>query len=78
METADRTNTPLEAAIAYEVARARRRANLTQKEVALRSGLTQASISRMESGDRLPRLETLLAIAEATGHVLEVTLRKPR
>ena len=45
--------------------------------MAARAGLTQAAISRLESGDRLPRLETLLALAEATDHVLELRLKRP-
>ena len=56
----------LESFIAEELSKARQRAQLSQREVAARAGLTQAAISRFESGDRLPRLETLLALAEAT------------
>ncbi|MEE4381462.1 MAG: helix-turn-helix transcriptional regulator [Pseudomonadales bacterium] len=68
----------LETLIAGEVSRARRRARLSQREMAMRAGLTQAAVSRLESGDRLPRLETLLALAEASGHVLEIRLKRPR
>ncbi|MEE3110132.1 MAG: helix-turn-helix transcriptional regulator [Pseudomonadota bacterium] len=68
----------LESFIAEELSKARQRAQLSQREVAARAGLTQAAISRLESGDRLPRLETLLALAEATDHVLELRLKRPR
>ncbi|TVS16346.1 MAG: XRE family transcriptional regulator [Gammaproteobacteria bacterium] len=68
----------LEGLIAEEVSRARRKARLSQRELAMRAGLTQAAVSRLESGDRLPRLETLLALAEASGHVLEIRLKRPR
>lgn len=68
----------LESFIAGELSKARQRAQLSQREVAARAGLTQAAISRLESGDRLPRLETLLALAEATDHVLELRLKRPR
>lgn len=68
----------LESLIAEEVARARHRAGLSQRELAGRAGVTQAAVSRLESGDRLPRLETLLALAEASDHVLEIRLKRPR
>ena len=68
----------LESLISDAVARARRRAGLSQRELAVRAGLTQAAVSRLESGDRLPRLETLQALAEASGHVLEIRLKRPR
>jgi Predicted transcriptional regulator with C-terminal CBS domains len=60
----------LEALVAAEVARARRAAGLSQRELAERAGVNQAMVSRLEAGSRLPRLETLLALAEATGHAL--------
>ena len=53
-----------------DLARARRRARLSQRELADRLGLSQAAISRVESGERLPRLETLSEWARATGHRL--------
>ena len=64
--------------IAEQIARARRSAKLTQRELAERAGVTQAMVSRLEGGARLPRLETLLAIAGACGHALELRLVKPR
>ena len=40
----------LESFIAEELSKARQRAQLSQREVAARAGLTQAAISRLESG----------------------------
>lgn len=68
----------LEALIAGEIARARRSAKLSQRELAERAGVDQAMISRLEAGRRLPRLETLLGIADATGHALELRLKRRR
>jgi len=61
-----------------DLARARRRAKLSQRELAERLGLSQAAISRVESGERLPRLETLSEWARATGHRLEIQLKRAR
>ncbi|NLW89190.1 MAG: helix-turn-helix transcriptional regulator [Clostridiaceae bacterium] len=41
----------------------RRKANLTQKEVAEALGLDQTTVSRWERGRKLPRAERLPAIA---------------
>ncbi len=60
------------------LASARRRARLSQRELAERLGLSQAAISRVESGERLPRLETLAEWARATGHRLDIQLKRPR
>jgi transcriptional regulator with XRE-family HTH domain len=78
MSSDDEEANGLPVLIADEVSRARQRAGLSQRELATRAGLTQAAVSRLESGDRLPRLETLLALAEAAGHVLEIRLKRPR
>ncbi len=44
---------------------ARKRLDLTQEEVARRSGLEPAEISRIESGKRDPRVSTLEKLAKA-------------
>lgn len=41
--------------------------DMTQKELAQRSGLTQANISNIEKGVSRPTIETLRKIADATG-----------
>ncbi|MFA5786168.1 MAG: helix-turn-helix transcriptional regulator [Actinomycetota bacterium] len=52
--------------------KARRRANLSQRELADRSGLLQPAIARIESGRTVPRLDTLERLLEACGQRLEV------
>lgn len=56
---------------------ARRRAGLTQVELAQRAGVTQSMISAYESGRREPALRTLAALVRATGLDLTVSLREP-
>lgn len=46
---------------------ARREKNLTQKDLAEITGITQADISRLESGTANPSLKTLQRIAEGLG-----------
>lgn len=66
-------------AIAGRVLRgARRRAGLTQVELACRAGVTQSVISAYESGHRQPALPTLSALVEAAGLELAVTVRARR
>lgn len=53
----------------FEVMRAlisaRNEANLTQKELAERSGVRQSNISRIENGTSVPNIATLQALAKA-------------
>ena len=51
---------------------ARDRAGLTQKELAAKSGLTQANISNIEKGTTRPTIDSLKKIADATGRRLVV------
>jgi transcriptional regulator with XRE-family HTH domain len=46
---------------------AREAASLTQMEVAFRSGLSLATVQRIENGRNTPTLQTLRAMAEASG-----------
>lgn len=61
----------------FELARAlieaRTRAGLTQQDLAQRMHTTQSAIARMESGTRLPSLNTLKRFAQATGTHLKVS-----
>jgi uncharacterized protein len=57
---------------------ARRRAGMTQLELAGRAGVTQSVISAYESGRRQPALPTLAALIEATGYELALGLRRQR
>ena len=52
--------------IAAELLRARRRAGLSQAELAIRMRTSQSTIARLESGQTLPSTKTLLRYAEAT------------
>lgn len=55
---------------------ARRRAGLTQTELAVRAGVVQSVISAYEAGRREPALSTLAALVDASGHELTVGLRR--
>jgi transcriptional regulator with XRE-family HTH domain len=44
----------------------------TQKQLAIRLGMTQSMISRLERGDHVPSLRTLCRIADAFGRRLEI------
>ena len=50
---------------------ARRRARLSQRELARVSGVPQASISRIERGLLAPQVDTMERLLRATGHGLE-------
>ncbi|MGH2356497.1 MAG: helix-turn-helix domain-containing protein [Candidatus Limnocylindria bacterium] len=51
---------------------ARRRAGLTQRELAQATGVAQPAIARVERGVGSPRLSTLERLLAGTGHTLEV------
>lgn len=50
---------------------ARRRANLTQRDLAKATGIAQPTIARIESGATSPRLDTLERLLGATGHRIQ-------
>ena len=52
---------------------ARSAANLTQKQLAQRSGVSQSNISKIENGNYQPSLSTLKRIAGALGKRLVVS-----
>ena len=56
---------------------ARSTANLTQKQLAQRSGVSQANISKIENGNYHPSLSTLKRIADALGKRLVVSFEDP-
>ena len=56
----------------------RKKAKLTQKELGERIGVTKNVITRLESGEHTPRLETAQEIAKALGYRVEVRLIKER
>lgn len=47
--------------------------NLTQKELAERTGIRQSNISRIENGTCSPTIATLQALADGMGKTLHVT-----
>ena len=51
---------------------ARKRAGMTQQDLAQATGMPQPSIARIEAGTVIPRTATLIALLEATGHQLAV------
>lgn len=57
---------------------ARRRARLTQAELAARAGTTQSAIARWEAGKSLPSLEKLQSLVECCDLELAVTLTERR
>ena len=60
--------------IAAELLKARRRAGLSQAELATKMGTSQSAIARLESGQTLPSTKTLLRYAKATGSKFHVRL----
>lgn len=67
-----------EFAIARAVIAARKRAGLTQTELARRMGTTQPAVTRMESGRVQPSLRTLQRLARATGSRLMIKFEPHR
>ena len=63
------------AGIADQVAQRRVAMNMSQRELAERTGTTQSAIARLERGGRPPRIDTLLRIAEALDCELVVDLK---
>ena len=50
----------------------RKENGLTQKELAARTGITQADISRLENGEANPSLKTIKRLAAAFGKRLQI------
>lgn len=56
---------------------ARNEQHITQKELAARTGITQADISRIENGTRNPSLAMLKRLAKALGMQLKLEFIHP-
>ena len=54
---------------------ARLGSNMTQKELAEKTGIRQSNISRIESGSCSPTVATLQALAEGLGKKLVISFR---
>ena len=66
-----------EFAIVQAMINARKENGLTQKQLSDRTGITQADISRLESGNANPSLRTLQRLAEGLGMKLHVEFIRP-
>ena len=60
---------------AFLLRQARRQAGITQRELATRAGVPQATVGRIEAGQVAPRVDTLEGLLRATGNELSVALR---
>lgn len=58
--------------LAAELLAARRRAHMTQRELASRSGVQQADISKIERGEVVPKVSTMDRLLTPLGHRLAV------
>jgi ribosome-binding protein aMBF1 (putative translation factor) len=56
---------------------ARRRAGISQRELAARMRTSQSTIDRLERGGRSPNVKMLRRLAEATGSKLVIRLEEP-
>lgn len=61
-----------EFALARQLIDARKKAHLTQDEVARRMGTTQSVVARLESGHPLPSLRSLKRYAQAVNGRVEI------
>lgn len=59
-----------------ELKEKRGKLNYSQRELSLRSGIMQKTISRIESGKDLPKLSTLARLADAMGCKLEFEVKR--
>lgn len=67
----------IDAEVRNLVISARNASNLTQKQLAQRSGVSQANISKIENGNYRPSLSTLKRIADALGKRMVVSFEDP-
>jgi ribosome-binding protein aMBF1 (putative translation factor) len=58
------------------IAKARRRAGLSQAELARRMNTTQSTVARLESGRGQPSTRTLVRFARATEHRLKISFQQ--
>ena len=66
-----------EFALAEALIHARAEAQMTQEQVAVKMGTTQAVIARLESGGSMPSTRTLQRFAKATGMRLRIQFERP-
>lgn len=63
--------------IRTQIIKARNDLGITQKELALKAGLTQANVSKIEKGISHPTIETLLKLANGLGKRLVIRIEDP-
>lgn len=61
-----------ELAVMRAIADARVKQNLTQKQVAERTGIAQTEISKLENGTRNPTIKLLQRLADGLGYALRI------
>ena len=54
----------------------RKEQNITQKQLAEKTGLSQSNISNIEKGSTRPTIETLIKIADALGKRLNISFEE--
>ena len=59
-------------AIIDELIALRKQKGITQRELAKAANLAQPAIARLESKSVTPQLDTLLKVADALGHTLQI------
>lgn len=57
---------------------ARELTGLSQRKLAAKAGASQPALAKLETGNGLPSIRTLLRIAEAAGFQLVIGLRRPK
>ena len=72
---AEYENTRAEFEVMHALADARRKSNMTQKEPAIRSGVRQSNISRIENGTCSPTIATFQALAVGLGKELIISFK---
>ena len=61
--------------IISEIIKARTKQNMTQEELAFRTGTQKSNISRLESGSYNPSLNLLFKVAKGLGKEIHIELR---
>ena len=63
------------AALVARFAELRKKAKMTQQQIAEKTGINQPAIARMENGGREPQLSTMLRLFDALGYDLKPVLK---
>jgi transcriptional regulator with XRE-family HTH domain len=63
-------------ALGRRIAELRKQNNVTQEELAYRSGLDRVAIAYIENGNRKPKVSSIYKIAKSLGVTVEEVFRK--